>query len=201
MAAGILWQDFARLDASLGAITDYDALPLVTQWASILVEGNRVGVLAGIDGFGQTMPALKYRDGHGKKTGRRQVPHFGTTSHETPRNAAIAFRPHAAGFDLGLSSSQYQELTGPRLAPRREQSRAIANLHGLGQIAGDRRWEAVCAWADVVSKTGFPFLQAHFDGDGHLPRYDLRPIRDRDMQFCLNALDRFAYQQFMANFG
>jgi hypothetical protein len=196
MPLGIDWPGFEALDGGLHALTAFDAAPLMERWCDILVEGNRRGVLSGRDGFDRPMPALKYRGGAGKATANRRVPDFGTTRHETTGHG-----PYAAGLHDNLTSWQYRQLSGPRLAPRGEASRVIKNLHTeVRHDPATDTWEAIGAWAEVVSTRGVPFLPFHFDGDGHNPRYDLRPVRPRDRELAVNALRAFVKEQFLNRF-
>lgn len=192
----VQWPDWSRFDAGLKALSEFDARPLMERWADIIVEGNRRGVLAGLDGNDRPMPPLRYRGGAGKKTANRRVPAYGTTRH-----ASTGYGPYSTGLHDNLTTAQYLELTGPRLAPRRERSRVIKNLHT--EIRSDPpagTWEVVGAWAEVVSVKGVRFLSYHFNGTGRLPRYDLRPIRPKDREFALNALRAFVRGLFLVRF-
>lgn len=201
MSSSADWQGFEIFDQQLLALQNFDPMPLLQQWEDVIVEGNRKGVLSGVDGFGNAMPPLKYRNGKGKRTARRQVPHFGRTYHETPTNGNAIAGPFAAGFDQNLSTAEYQELTGPRLAPRRDESRVITALHTvINHDPATGHWEVIGAWADVVSKTGDPFLRYHFEGMGHNPRYDLRPIRPDDLRICENYLKAYVKQHFFSRY-
>lgn len=198
---GFEWVGYAAFDAGLAAAANFDPMPLLDNWAAVIVEGNRRGVLGGRDGFDNPMPALQYRNGKGKRTANRKVPDYGRVYTSTPSNADyIPKGPYASGHDLNLTSSQYKLLTGPRLAPRRDESRVITQLYTEIRQVDDHTWEVVGAWGDVVSAKGVPFLMYHFTGAGHNPRYDLRPVRPRDLQFCRNFLDAYAKQHFFASF-
>jgi hypothetical protein len=188
MGLTVTWAGNVELVKRLKAVPGVDYLPLMKQWAGVLVEGNRRGVLSGRDGFDQPMPPLQYRNGAGKRTANRKVPNFGTTSAR-----------ELLGTGANLTTRQYQQLTGPRLAPRREQSRVIANLRPEARHPLPDRWEAIAAWRNVVSRKGIQFLPFHFAedrGKARSPRYDLRPVRPKDYQFCLNQLRAFARQTF-----
>lgn len=172
-----------KIRQRLARIQNPDAEPLMLQWRQTIVEGNRRGVLSGRDGFDQPMPPLSYRGGAGKRTANRKVPDYGTT-----REAPIV------GSGANLTTRQYQQLTGPRLAPRGEASRVVRNLYDETRYDG-KRWEAVAGWHDVVSREGIEFLPYHFAknrGRATFPRYDLRPIRPRDYQHCVNAFRAWA---------
>lgn len=158
-----------------------DYLPLMDQWTDIMVEGNRRGVLSGVDGNDVPMPKLQYRTGKGKKTANRRRPKFGTNRFDTLVTV----------IGDNLTTSQYQELTGPRLAPRLEASRIIRNLYKEVRYDGLRTWTAVCYWDNVLSASGEPFYRYHFDGQGRNPKYDLRPVRPNDYRLCVNAARAF----------
>ena len=195
--AGYDWQGFRELQTRLSRCVHLDATPLIEQWEAIIVEGNRRGVLSGRDGNDQPMPALKYRNGKGKRTGNRKVPDFGTSKH-----GSTGFGPYAVGLHDNLTTGQYMNLTGPRLAPRGERSRSIKNLETeTRHDPAKNRWEAVGAWRQVVSVKGVYFLPFHFDPapGSRLPRYDLRPVRPKDFQFCANALRAFVRQLLRAS--
>lgn len=170
------WTGLERIRARHDQLIKADYMPLMNQWTDILWEGNRRGVLSGVDGNDVPMPPLKYRTGQGKRTANRRRPKYGSN-----RFAALL-----GGAGDNLTTAQYQELTGPRLAPRGEQSRSIRNLFKEVRRNGDE-WIALCFWDHVVSKEGVSFFPYHFNGEGHNPRYDLRPIRARDFEFCRNA--------------
>lgn len=193
--SGFEWEGYAKLDGQLAALTDVDAMPLMERWSGILVEGNRRGVLSGLDGFNNPMPPLKYRDGAGKRTRNRQAKNYGTTKHETTGHG-----PLASGLHDNLGRAEYEAMTGPRLAPRGEESRAIKNLHTEIRNPSPGRWEVIGAWYAVVSASGVPFLPFHFEGAGHNPVYDLRPVRPEDLQFCANAVQAFVKQILFERF-
>jgi hypothetical protein len=203
VASRVEWPGLKRLSAQLQHLKNIDCEPLMLTWAAVLIEGNRRGVLAGLDGNDRPMDPLKYRDGHGKKTANRQAANFGTTrlfpAHNQDPFKGKAAGPYASGFDDNLTTREYQQLTGPRLAPQREASRVIKNLRAMTLNPAPGVWQAVAAWDSVVSRKGFPFLMAHFEpgGGSRLPRYDLRPVRPRDYAMCLNYLRAFAKSEFL----
>lgn len=187
MATGFEWAGFQRFDSGLQALTEFDAYPLMEQWCAIEQEGNRRAVLSGLDGYNRPAPPLVYRFGIGKKTKNRRVPLFGTTLHQSGGDA--------------LTRAEYEELGGPRLAPRGDASHIIKNLHQeVRHFAAENRWEAVCAWEAFLDKNGNDIFTYHFLGQGHNPRYDLRPVRPEDIQFCENALRAFVKQEYLSRF-
>lgn len=194
LTVDVEWTGLDRLVSDLQALENLDLFPVAEQCEQIIVEGNRRGVLSGVDGEDRPMPALRYRNGAGKKTRNRRVPNFGTTLADATGRGVFA-----SGLHDNLTFAEYRELTGPRLAPRREQSRVIKNLFTRVDRPDDSTWVAVGAWLEVVGVDGTTeILPPHFDGVGQA-RYDLRPIRDADMQFCRNALETFANQNFFAS--
>jgi hypothetical protein len=62
------WISLIGFDATarrLDVMADPDASPLMDDWERIIVEGNRRGVLSGLDGNDRPMPPLRYRGGPG----------------------------------------------------------------------------------------------------------------------------------------
>lgn len=186
LTAKVEWPGYSAFQADLDHVINVDMTPLMRRWTEIIVEGNRRGVLSGVDGYDRPMPPLRYRDGRGRRTANRRVPNFGTTA-----AMETGFGPFATGLHDNLTTSQYQQLTGPRLAPRRDESRVIKNLRTEIRHPAFFQWEAIGVWVDVVDTDGRTFLQRHFGGWGRLPRYDLRPVRPRDVDFAINALKAF----------
>lgn len=177
----------AKLKLMLQGLGDPDLSPAMVEWERSIVEGNRRGVLSGLDGYGQPAPPLKYRNGAGRRTADRKGKLRGTVKHEHQVG------PSAAGLHGNLTAAEYRKLTGPRLAPRREASRVITNLHTQhGRDPGQANtWFAEGAWFDVLSNKGVPFLGAHFKGRNKLPKYDLRPIRPDDRRTMATQLRKF----------
>lgn len=159
-----------RLSERLAKLVDPDARPLMDSWMLIIERDNRQGVLAGTDKDGNPMIPVTYRPKNAAKLGKSQK----NGARGTGRFAG--FGPHAAGLHNNLSSTEYRRLTGPPLAPRGKFSRVITNL----RVAWERfaeSWVAFGYWDEVVSKKGVHFLPFHFDGEGHLPKRDLRGVR------------------------
>lgn len=169
------WPGFDAIRQRLHGLVDPDASPLVEDWERIIQEGNRRGVLQGVDGFGQPMPALRYRNG------------FGNPNKQNRKGRGFGKAAKESRYD-NLTTAEYRRLTGPRLAPRRLQSRVIRNLEtGHGRDPGNRfQWFAVGAWDNVVNAKGEKFLMAHFAPrpGSRLPRYDLRPVRPEDRRLA-----------------
>ena len=168
------WPGFDRLAQRLHGLVDPDAGPLMEDWEKVIYEGNRRGVLQGVDGFGRPMPPLKYRNGKGNANKRSR--------------SGRAYGKGGGAHGDNLTTSEYRKLTGPRLAPRRLQSRVITNLvTGHGRDPGNRyEWFAVGNWDRVVNTDGEKFLMDHFEprSGSSLPKYDLRPVRPEDRRLA-----------------
>jgi hypothetical protein len=173
----------------LGPIPPDDLLDLGYRLADIIIEDTRKGVLEGKDWQGQDFPPLSYRHGSGTPTqarGRTNNDVFGTT---TRRYKGLTDYQGKAGQlpSLGilannnLTTEFYQTFDGPRLAPRRESSRVIANQVKLAPEVHGQTVVAQCEWFDVVDENGEPFLIRHFTGNG-VPLYDLRGVREWGIQ-------------------
>jgi hypothetical protein len=82
-----------------------------------------------------------------------------------------------------LRTDQYRKLTGPRLAPRRDQSRAIANLVFREPRLFGWGWRLEAYWKDVLTPKGRKLLPPHFEGRiKKTPAYDLRGVRPWGME-------------------
>ncbi len=172
------WPGFDRLVQRLHGLKDPDASELMEDWEKIIYEGNRRGVLQGLDGHGNPMTPLKYRNGRGNAAKRNR--------------SGRSFGKGGGMRGDNLTSSEYRKLTGPRLAPRRLQSRAITNLvtaHGRDP-ANHCQWFAEGNWDNVVNADGEKFYMAHFEPrpGSRLPRYDLRPVRPEDKALARQVL-------------
>jgi hypothetical protein len=189
------WPQYVQLDERLRALEQFDPAPVLDQWAPMIYEGNRRGVLAGLDGHDVAMPPLKYRTGAGKATRKRKAGMYGTAT--AAKTGAGLF---ASGLHDNLTRAEYEALTGPRLAPRKEQSRVIKNLEVHWHQLGDGVWEVVGAWFQVISTKGVPFLPFHFNGEGHNPKYDLRPVRPKELEWCANVLKAHVRTLFRERF-
>ena len=181
----ITWDGFDDLYRRLGELADPDASELMEEWTKVIVEGNRRGVLAGLDGNDNPMPPLKYRGGEGFEgvKNRRGWPYGQKRDYRNPWVKRI---PELAN----RTTREYQECTGPRLAPKYAMSRVIQNLEPSRPARDPSQnyiWFAEAVWFDVVSDKGYHFLPVHFDGKRagrspgfQMPKYDLRPVRPAD---------------------
>lgn len=186
----------SRLHRRLALLKDPDATPLMASWMKTVADGNRRGVLAGLDGDGRPMAPVTYRPKGGiLKPTRAQK---NTDNARARRGAFAGFGVHAAGLHNNLTSSEYRRLAGPPLAPRGAFSRTIANFMVDYAKLRVGLWQVTYWWQDVASRKGVSFLRYHFDGatgggrrrSVTLPRRDLRGIRpddERKVQASLKA--------------
>ncbi len=165
---------------SITRIADH-AAPLMENWERIMIADNLEGVLAGTDKLGQPAPPLRYRPKNAKPMTAEQR----LGQHPRKGRGEYYGKGTYATFGLqpnnNLKTSEYQRLTGPRLAPRFQFSRVISNLksgYGRRDDRNENRWFAECRWVEVVNKDGDTFLHYHFDGAIGVNRpYDLRGVR------------------------
>ncbi len=165
---------------SITRIADH-AAPLMENWERIMIADNLEGVLAGTDKLGQPAPPLRYRPKNAKPMTAEQR----LGQHPRKGRGEYYGKGTYATFGLqpnnNLKTSEYQRLTGPRLAPRFQFSRVISNLksgYGRRDDRNENRWFAECRWVEVVNKDGDRFLHYHFDGAIGVNRpYDLRGVR------------------------
>ncbi len=173
----------AKIEGLLARIATADPTPLLEEFERIVEADNERGVLAGLDKDGNPMPPVTYRPKASKGPGlsRKQ---------QSPRHNAFGKRYQATGDNL--TSSQYRKLDGPPLAPRRKASRVIKNLD-IGSFYDPATGKGIAfgAWKGVVSKKGVAFLAFHFNGEGRLPRRDLRGVRPWGREQAKQALRRW----------
>jgi hypothetical protein len=182
-----------RLNQAVDLTKRSDVRPVLDALGRVIVEDNRAGVLSGKDKNDKPMPPLRYRNGQGRAT-RYRSENFG-------KGSKRRFASNPSGDNL--TTAQYRKLTGPRLAPRRAQSRIIKNLRlqtpTFARSAAGGTWTVSAAWVGVVSKKGKPFLKAHFDGANRLPQYDLRGVRPEGMRKARELWIRWARAAIRAN--
>jgi hypothetical protein len=166
-----------RLTRRVQALGSLDATDLMFTWMKIIEEDNRKGVLAGLDKDGNALRPVTYRPkGPTVKIGARSAARF--RNNAVRKGHFAGFGPHAAGLHNNLTRGEYEQLTGPPLAPRGAFSRVITNLKTGSAPSNDgKTWTAWGAWVDVVSTKGVPFLGAHFNGAGRLPIRNLAGVR------------------------
>jgi hypothetical protein len=175
MPATVDTSGLERLRARFDRLVNPNPEPLMVTWMRIIDDDNRKGVLAGLDGDGNPLIPVTYRPVKpGVKLTVEQ--RLGQTPRKK-RGRYAAFGSISEGLYNNLSSSSYRQLDGPPLAPRRQFSRVITNLVTEFGRVSNNVWEAIGHWNEVLSKKGRPFLMYHFNGDGRLPKRDLRGIR------------------------
>jgi len=89
---------------------------LMESWERRLEEGNRKGVLAGLDKDGHPAPKPSYRPVNPKKL---------TLSQRLGQRGNLRRGKYNPGVGAGLTTAEYRRLTGPCLAPRKQFSRSI----------------------------------------------------------------------------
>jgi hypothetical protein len=195
MSAFVDLSGLDNLIARLRMIERMDATLLMVTWKKIIEEDNRKGVLAGLDKNGVPMARVTYRPkGPTVKIGADSASRFrNNVSGRIKKGEFGGFGVHAAGLHNNLLTREYEQLTGPPLAPRGQFSRVITNLTtDFAPSADGRVWTAWGAWVDVVSTKGVPFLSAHFKGKGRLPKRDLRGVRPEGRLKARKALIAWA---------
>jgi hypothetical protein len=100
-----------------------------------------------------------------------------------------------------LTTSQYKLLGGPPLAPRDQFSRVITNYKADYAKLPSGNWATTFWWDEVMSVKGVHFLKYHFNGDGRLPKRDLRGLRPRGKQEALQALHNWAKDKIRGHLG
>lgn len=157
----------------LETINDF-AGPLIEAWYEVLVEDNRRGVMQGQQGDGSPMKPTKYRlsltqSGAGQagdlffNASGQAFDNFesgGQFNFGSLGGVGPGYKPSPSD---SLDTRQYQQMTGPPLAPRGAASRVISNYR-VNILTGKNRVGVEGGWDDVLSKKGVPFLPAHFFG-------------------------------------
>jgi hypothetical protein len=148
---------------------------LLESWERLVEEGNRKGLLAGLDAQGHPAPPLKYRP----KGGVRKL----TVEQRLGQHPRLGRGKYYGGQKAGLTSTDYRHLDGPRDVPRRQFSRAITNAATThGRVVGERLvWFVELAWRDIVSRKGYHFLPDLCKGTRTIPAYEIRGIRPPDV--------------------
>ena len=182
-----------RLQARFAAIQNPDARPLIKTLMDVIHDDNREGVLAGLDKDGNTTPKVRYRP----NTLRQKL----TAAQRGNQHPSSRAGVYNAGPGGNLKSSEYARLDGPALAPRKQFSRVITNLltDFDDSEAKDGRWTVWGYWDEVVSKKGYPFLIAHFEGQNHLPVRDLRGLRPVGVRRARTVIRHWMVDQIRSN--
>lgn len=172
--------------------------------AKIVTEDNRVGVLAGMDKDDKKAPPLSYRAdkstpikarGFAQGRGAKEKRFKGATPKGYGRLGRKETRDSKGRLiqlrNNNLSTPVYQKMIGPRLAPRFDSSRVIANFYvryeNMAGASGITGIEVIGAWKQVLTPEGRPLLPVHFEGAGGMPKYDLRGVRKWGMNECRKA--------------
>lgn len=158
-----------RLWKKVNKLGRLDATPLMATWMDIISDDNRKGVLAGLDKDGNPMAPVTYRPkGPTVGIGAKSASRFRNNAKGRSKAGTFAgIGSHAAGLNNNLLRREYEQLTGPPLAPRRQFSRVITNLVTMYDESSDgKTWHAYGFWDEVVDVKGRPFLQYHFQGRG-----------------------------------
>jgi hypothetical protein len=196
----------ARVRNALQKIADLDASPLATILEGVLREDNRRGVLAGLDGDGNPMTPTKYRRSS-VSANPGMTAAFGELG---PGYARLA----VGDYGQSLSTKEYQNKSGPPLAPQGERSRVVSNYFTVHERSGDL-YTVEGYWDNIFSKKGVPFLHAHFvglhatyfgaTGNGrhtvNLPRRDLVGLRAWGREEARRQIDLWARLQIALAFA
>ncbi len=175
---------------------------LMESWERRMEQGNRKGVLAGLDKDGHPAPKPSYRPFNPQ-------PKL-TLAQRLGQRANLRRGKYNPGAGANLTTAEYRRLTGPFLAPRKQFSRSITNVESGQYPRHDRAqpfiWTATIAWRDVVSRTGFHFLPVFFDGlpigrNGPRKRYDLRGVRPVDGEKMRGDFQAWAKLLIRGHFG
>lgn len=156
-----------KIEDLLQKLAGVDFGPLMEGWEKVLQVDNRRGLLAGLDGEGNPLEPVTYRP-------------------KTVKSVDLAVLPHN-----NLTGSHYRSLDGPPLIPRGLGSRAVTNFRTSNGRLADGDWFAAGAWEDVLDVRGRPFLSGHFEGQGHLPKRDLRGVRPQAVAEASEGLRKF----------
>jgi len=186
-----------RVARRLRSIADFMkyAKPLMQSIERRIDEGNRTGVLAGLDKDGHPAPALSYRP----KNARPATVNERLGQRRNVKRGKYAGKGSYSQFGLRPNNNlvSYKQLDGPRLAPRYQISRSISNFKTGHMQLDETMWLAVGAWVEVVSPTGYHFLPVHFKGlplgkNGPCKLYDLRGVRPDDRELIRGDMRAWA---------
>lgn len=183
------WDSFNGVMAVMAWASDPDLEDLCLMLEDVIAEDNRRGVLAGQDKDGAPMVA----------TVREATPEGHWVTYRLPDGKPARY------FQAGRSPTPgappwVSEGDGPPMAPRREQSRVIANLKTAHARTGPDGWIVFGAWENVLSNRGVSFLPFHFEGQGRLPTRDLAGLRPQGLQEALEIVSAWTEAQIDARF-
>lgn len=152
--------DLAALSGArdkLRALGNLDPRPMLEDFGKVIVEDNRAGILAGVDALNRPMKPVTYRGSRARKDmvfRSAKSGKFGTTTGSFKGRSLVTILPNN-----NLTTAQYRKLDGPPTAPRRDESRVIANLVLRDPYKVDgTTWAVEAYWNDVLDPKGRPFL-------------------------------------------
>jgi len=179
MAISLNLETTGRLQKMLYAIQNPDFRNLMLSIEKVMDADHAKGVIEGKDKDGNTMKPVTYRGGNAVPMSPLVLKRKNRNK-ETFRNWRFQGPIDRDANDANLSTSEYKKLTGPPLAPRGLNSRIIRNYFTHSGFDG-KTYFAEAVLVDILSKKGIPFMQYHFDGEGRLPKRDLRGVRPEGM--------------------
>lgn len=143
---------------------NYFASDLVERWADVLAEDNRRGVLMGTDKDDRPVMPTSYRRSFTQSVRGRagQVDEVKGRLVNFNSGVGPGFKP---GAGWNLTTKEYQEQSGPPLAPFGEASRIISN-YLIKEVQNGVTIGVEGGWDDVVNAKGVEFLPFHFAGTG-----------------------------------
>lgn len=175
--------------AGLANVTDKVTVePLLTDLYRVIVEDNRYKVFNSIDRDGRPAPPLNYRMASkfqsaqfkGGLRGMQNPGQKGRFKGKAPERGRVLAHNN-------LTTAQYTQMTGPRLAPRRDSSRIIANLKLKRFFFNGGTWWVEAYWADVLTPKGFELLPFHFRNPDKRMRYNLAGVSARGVKEAQNV--------------
>lgn len=189
-----------RIQRGLAKLAAIDPTPLLETLEEVMWEDNRRGVMAGTNMNDVEMKHCEYRLSLASAN-PSMTPGVG----ELPTQFT---RREGNDFGSSLKTHEYQQLSGPPLAPRGEGSRVISNYRTDNFREGNV-WVIEGAWIDILSAKGVPFIHAHFIGlhgsypgryasnkgkryGVNLPRRDLRGLRQWGRNEARNQVNAWA---------
>jgi hypothetical protein len=165
----------AGIQRMLDRLVNPDLRHAMVRCEAIITEDHTKANLEGIDKDGISYRPVTYRNDSGVVA----------VAKRNKYNRGVG--PALEGAGDNLSSAEYRRLKGPPLAPRFKSSRIIANFVTMSGQNPDGTWFVRSALLGIVSKKGVPFMLAHFEGRGRLPRRDDRGIRPWGIAECRKA--------------
>jgi hypothetical protein len=180
--ASVEWDGFDNTFRILTAWESFEFVfvePLLDSWSDIMVEDRRICTIEGKDKDGQALTPTKYRKSTTKPA--RSRPKNRGFGELAGRLDFGGFGPFSVGLNNNLSTEEYEQLTGPPLAPRGLGSRIWTNYNVRQSQLDDVTFAVDGEWHDVVDEDGREFLPDHFLGLG-VPVRDLRGVSPAGME-------------------